>query len=105
MQNAVPSTTYYFDPNQNQSGLRIQSSENKSLRSLPQNISINQALTDFDDGELCTIHRGEPMIAIDDADLQKYGCNKCVFERQLQRPRFLAHSAKQTKKRVDKCYE
>ena len=69
------------------------------------NISINQALTDFDEGELCTIHRGEPMIAIDDADLSKYGCNKCVFERQLQRPRFLAHSAKQTKKRVDKCYE
>ena len=61
----------------------MQPSENKSLRTLPSNISINQALTDFDEGELCTIHRGEPMIAIDDADLGKYGCNKCVFERPL----------------------
>ena len=49
--------------------LRKNSSENNKLRPMSSNISINQALTDFDEGELCTIHRGEPMIAIDDADL------------------------------------
>ena len=88
MTKAVSNPTYFFDPNSSkQSG-------GSPLRSKHSNISINQALTDFDEGELCPIHRGEPVIAIDDADHKKYGCNKCVFEKQLARPRFLAHQAK-----------
>ena len=32
------------------------------------------------------------------------GCNKCVFEKKLQKPIFLAFQAKQTKQRIDERY-
>ena len=98
----MANSTYFFDPNQ--TGVSINPNSNESMMKLKQN-PTDISMSEFDDGEFCKVHRGEPLIAIDDTDPDKYGCNKCVFERLLQRPRFLAHQAKMTKKRVDKCYE
>ena len=44
------------------------------------------------------------MIAVDTNDETLYGCNKCVFERRLVRPRFLATHAKRTKHEIDEHY-
>ena len=102
MNNTMANSTYFFDPNQSQVSNNPNSNETMlKLKSMPTDISM----CEFDDGEFCKIHRGESIIAVDDADSDKYGCNKCVFERLLDRPRFLAHQAKMTKKRVDKCYD
>ena len=54
---------------------------------------------------MCSIHPGEPIIAIDQSDNTLYGCNKCVFEKRLKRPKFLVAGAKRTKKRIDAQYE
>lgn len=61
-------------------------------------------MLDYEDHELCQVHRGEVMIAVDQHDNTLYGCNKCVFERRLQRPQFLVTQAKRTKAEVDAHY-
>ena len=61
-------------------------------------------MLDYEDHELCQIHRGEVMIAVDEADMTLYGCNKCVFERRLKKPMFLVTAAKRTKSEIDEHY-
>ncbi len=34
-----------------------------------------------------------------------FGCNKCVFERRLSKPVFLAYQARQSKQRIDERYK
>ena len=71
------------------------------------NASANQAsmtMLDYEDRELCELHKGEIMIAVDVKDPTLYGCNKCVFERKLERPRFLVTEARRTKKTIDEHY-
>ena len=46
-------------------------------------------MLDYEDHELCQVHGGEVMIAVDLSDTTLYGCNKCVFERRLAKPQFL----------------
>lgn len=68
---------------------------------------LNQSMAgmlEYEDHELCQIHQGEPMIAVDTNDETLYGCNKCVFERRLTKPRFLATYAKRTKREIDEYY-
>ena len=59
------------------------------------------AMLDYEDDELCPVHPDEVTIAVDLANSDVYGCNKCVFEKRLERPRFLVTAAKRTKKRID----
>ena len=47
------------------------------------------------------LHQGETTIAVDENNPQLYGCNKCVFEKKLERPRFLVAAARRIKKRID----
>ena len=64
-----------------------------------------QTLIDFEQSETCQIHRGEMIIAVDANDEALYGCNKCVFERKLEKPRFLVAQAKKTKNEIEQKYE
>ena len=80
LNNTMANSTYFFDPNQSQMTNNPNSNESMlKMKSNPSDVSMSE----IDDGEFCRIHRGEPVIAIDDADLDRYGCNKCVFERLL----------------------
>ena len=78
-------------------GARVRDLNNSQL-----NVSMGPA--DSESDELCAVHGGEAIIAVDRTDPTAYGCNKCVFEKRLDRPRFLATSAKLTKKRIDIQY-
>ena len=49
-------------------------------------VANNLALLDYEDYELCQVHPGEVMIAVDGEDNTRYGCNKCVFEGRLADP-------------------
>jgi len=63
--------------------------------------SVNQGMHDFENDELCVQHTGEVTIAVDENNPDIYGCNKCVFEKRLLRPRFLVAAAKRTKRKID----
>ena len=54
--------------------------------------------------EKCTLHPKEAHIAVDD-DTGAFACNKCVFEKRVQKPLFIATYARQTKRRYDEMYE
>lgn len=41
------------------------------------------------------------IIAVDADDENLYGCNKCVFERKLDKPQFLVAQAKKTKNEIE----
>ena len=70
------------------------------------NSQLNVSMVpDSESDEFCQVHGGEAIIAVDESDANTYGCNKCVFEKRLDRPRFLVTSAKRTKKRIDTQYK
>ena len=50
-------------------------------------------LIDYEKHEICHDHKGEAIIAMETtADNETvFGCNKCVFERKLTKPVFLAY--------------
>lgn len=85
---------YPHSPGRTQSGVKVNSGFGVS----------SSNFIDYSDSELCALHKGELIIARDKNE-NKYGCNKCIFERQLKQPIFLAFAAKQTKKKVDERYE
>jgi len=66
-------------------------------RSIAAKVAIGSHLIDFDTAEICQFHKGEILIARDEIDANLYGCDKCVFERKLQKPVFIVHQAKVTK--------
>lgn len=61
-------------------------------------MSASSALAEFESQELCTYHKGEEIIAMekdsDDKGELVFGCDKCVFERRLKDPVFLAYQAR-----------
>jgi len=73
--------------------LRTEKSEqNVDHRSVAAKIALGSSLIDFEREELCAEHKGEHIIAMDTANNGKiFGCNKCVFERKLTKPVFLAY--------------
>jgi hypothetical protein len=74
-------------------------------RSIAAKVVMGSHLIDFDTDEICPLHKGEMLIARDEQDADLYGCNKCVFERKLQKPVFLVHQAKLTKNQIDTRYQ
>ena len=75
---------------------------NSSFMQAQNNMSMTSTVRlDLESDELCPIHPGEVIIAIDEAAKDVYGCNKCVFEKRLQRPRFLVAAAKTTRKKIE----
>ena len=68
--------------------------------SLVVKIATGAPLVDLDSFEICPTHKNEPIIA-QDSTTNVFGCNKCVFERKINKPVFLAYQAKQTKDRID----
>ena len=67
-------------------------------------VNTSSLMLEYEKDELCEIHDGEVNIAIDEKNPEVYGCNKCVFEKKLLRPRFLVTAAKRVKKRIDLQY-
>lgn len=65
------------------------------------NFNNVSGVVDYEQDELCDQHAGEITIAVDTANPEIYGCNKCVFEKRLQRPRFLVAAAKKVKRKID----
>jgi len=62
-------------------------------RSIAAKIALGSSLIEFESDELCQIHKGESIIAMDTNQVDGalvLGCNKCVFEKKLQKPVFLA---------------
>lgn len=54
------------------------------------------ALIDYEESEVCPHHKGEEIIAMDREETTEsgqplFGCDKCVFERKLVNPVFLAY--------------
>jgi hypothetical protein len=66
-----------------------------------------QSLIDYELSEICPEHKGEKIIAMDTTQDGKaiFGCNKCVFEKKLLKPVFLAYQARKTKQRIDNRYQ
>lgn len=54
--------------------------------------------------EKCHIHAKEQHIAVDD-NSGVFGCNKCVFEKRIEKPLFMAVFARQTKKKFDDMFQ
>lgn len=55
-------------------------------RSLAAKVALGiGSMVDFDEKELCILHKGEHIIAMETTASGKllFGCNKCVFERKL----------------------
>ena len=49
-------------------------------------------MIDYEKHEICQDHKGETIIAMETTENEtKFGCNKCVFERKLTKPVFLAY--------------
>lgn len=57
----------------------------------------------LDNEERCTIHPKEQHIAVDE-ETNVFACNKCVFEKRINKPLFIASYARQTKRRYDEMY-
>ena len=62
------------------------------------------ALDQLEVEEKCQFHSKETNIAVDDVTGQ-YACNKCVFEKRITKPLFMATYARQTKRNFDVMYE
>lgn len=54
--------------------------------------------------ERCSIHPREQYIAVD-MDTNIFACNKCVFEKKINKPLFMATFARLTKRQYDEMYE
>jgi hypothetical protein len=52
-------------------------------KSIAAKVVMGSHLIDFETIEICPYHKGEMIIARDEANPESYGCNKCVFERRL----------------------
>lgn len=76
-------------------------------KSIATKVAIGCAsLIDYDKLEICPDHKGEKIIAMETNESGfVFGCNKCVFEKKLTKPVFLAYQARQTKSRIDKSYQ
>lgn len=74
---------------------------NTALRDLSASFSQAGGNLHYEADELCPIHAGEVTIAVDLNHPQTFGCNKCVFEKKLEKPQFLVVAAKRTKKLID----
>ena len=53
--------------------------------------------------EKCVFHPKEQHIAVDDVT-GEFACNKCVFEKRIDKPLFMAVFARSTKKKFDEIY-
>lgn len=76
------------------------------FRSVANKVSFGTSVIDLDNQEVCPDHQNEQIIAMQTVDGKLvFGCNKCVFERKLTQPVFLAYQARQTKQRIDERYK
>ena len=61
-------------------------------------MTASSALVEFESQELCPNNKGEEIIAMekdpDSSGELVFGCDKCVFERRLKDPVFLAYQAR-----------
>ena len=53
--------------------------------------------------EKCQIHKSEAYIAVDE-DSNEFACNKCVYEKRIMKPLFIATFARNLKKKFDDMY-
>jgi thioredoxin-related protein len=67
------------------------------------NQSQRQAQGNLSEEERCVIHPRELHIAVEEAT-NVFACNKCVFEKRIKKPLFLASFAYKTKHRYDEEY-
>lgn len=70
---------------------------------LNQTNSTRQSIENLEAEEKCQFHPKEQHIAICD-ETGVFACNKCVFERKIQKPLFMAGFARQTKVKFDEMY-
>lgn len=53
--------------------------------------------------EKCKLHPKEQHIAVDE-ESNEFACNKCVFEKRISKPLFMATFARTMKRRYDEKY-
>jgi hypothetical protein len=53
--------------------------------------------------EKCGVHPKEPNIAVDE-ETNIFACNKCVFEKRVKKPLFMAGFARHIKAQYDEMY-
>lgn len=74
-----------------------------NLSSALHNQPLRASYETLDSEERCPIHPKEQHIAVDE-ETNVFACNKCVFEKRIHKPLFIASYARQTKRRYDDMY-
>lgn len=75
-----------------------------SLNAMMMNQQSRPNLDMLEVDERCAHHAKDQHIAVDETT-GEFGCNRCVFEKRIQKPLFIAGFARQTKTKFDELYE
>jgi hypothetical protein len=69
------------------------------------NSNSRLAMDHLEVNEKCPNHPKEPNIAVEQDDTKVFACNKCVFDKRIKKPLFIAKFARDIKAEYDEMYE